>query len=60
MPSATIPNYEEFSEWVRNIKKTKIYIEIILKRIVPMQHQIYIDSQNIFEIKGTDDKIRWR
>ena len=58
MLSATIPNYLEFAKWVGNIKKTKIYIEITLKRIVPLQHQIYIDSQNIFEIKGTDGKIR--
>ena len=58
MLSATIPNYQEFARWVGNIKKTTIYIEITLKRIVPLQHQIYIDSQNIFEIKGTDGKIR--
>ena len=57
MLSATIPNYFEFAKWVGNIKKSMIYIEITLKRIVPLQHQIYIDSQNIFEIKGTDGKV---
>ena len=57
MLSATIPNYEEFAKWVGNIKKTTIYIEITLKRIIPLQHQIYIDSQNIFEIKSIDGKI---
>ena len=57
MLSATIPNYLEFAKWVGNIKKTKIYIEITLKRIVPLQHQIYIDSQNIFEIKSTDGQV---
>ena len=57
MLSATIPNYLEFAKWVGNIKKTTIYIEITLKRIVPLEHQIYIDSQNIFEIKSTEGKI---
>ena len=57
MLSATIPNYLEFAKWVGNIKKTMIYIEITLKRIVPLQHQIYIDSQNIYEIKSTDGKV---
>ena len=57
MLSATIPNYFEFAKWVGNIKKSMIYIEITLKRIVPLQHQIYIDSQNIYEIKSTDGKV---
>ena len=57
MLSATIPNYKDFAKWVGNIKKTTIYIEITLKRIVPLQHQIYIDAQNIFEIKNVDGQI---
>ena len=57
MLSATIPNYMEFAKWVGNIKKTTIYIEITLKRIVPLRHQIYIDSQNIFEVKSIDGKV---
>ena len=57
MLSATIPNYFAFAKWVGNIKKSTIYIEITLKRIVPLQHQIYIDSQNIYEIKSTDGHV---
>ena len=57
MLSATIPNYMEFANWVGSIKKTTVYVEITLKRVVPLKHQIYIDSQNIFEVKNIEGKV---
>ena len=50
--SATVPNYMEFAKWVGNIKKTTVYVEITLKRIVPLKHQIFIDSQKVYEVKS--------
>ena len=57
MLSATIPNYMEFANWVGNIKKSIVYVEITQKRVVPLKHQIYIDSQNIYEVKSIDGKV---
>ena len=57
MLSATIPNYMEFANWVGSIKKTTVYVEITLKRVVPLKHQIYIDSQNIYEVKNIDGEV---
>ena len=57
MLSATVPNYMEFAKWVGSIKKTTVYVEITLKRIVPLKHQIYIDSQNVFEVKNIDGEV---
>ena len=57
MLSATIPNYMEFAKWVGSIKKSIVYVEITKKRIVPLKHQIYLDSQNIYEVKSTNGTI---
>ena len=57
MLSATIPNYMDFAKWVGSIKKSTVYVEMTLKRVIPLKHQIYIDSQNIYEVKGIDGKI---
>ena len=57
MLSATIPNYMEFAKWVGSIKKTTVYVEITLKRVVPLKHQIYIDSQNVYEVKSIDGEV---
>ena len=57
MLSATIPNYMEFAKWVGSIKKTTVFVEITKKRVVPLKHQIYIDNQNIFEVKSTNGEV---
>ena len=55
MLSATIPNYYEFACWVGKIKNTKVYIEVTKNRVVPLQHFIYIDSENVFQIKSKEN-----
>ena len=57
MLSATVPNYMEFAKWVGSIKKTTVYVEITLKRVVPLKHQIFIDSQKVYEVKSIKDEV---
>ena len=57
MLSATVPNYMEFAQWVGNIKKTKVYVQNTLKRVVPLEHNLYIDFNNVFKVKTKDGKI---
>ena len=57
MLSATIPNNVEFANWVGKIKKTKVYMENTEKRVIPLQHQIFIDEKNIFQVKSKNDTI---
>ena len=57
MLSATVPNYLEFAKWVGQIKKTVIYIENTLKRVVPLEHFLFLDTNNIFLAKDKDNNI---
>ena len=47
----------EFAKWVGSIKKTTVYVEMTFKRVIPLKHQIYIDSQNVFEVKGINGEV---
>ena len=58
MLSATIPNYMDFAKWVGRIKSTIIYVEITTQRVVPLKHQIFLNNQCIFEVKGIDGNIK--
>ena len=53
MLSATIPNYLDFAKWIGSIKKAIIYIEITYKRVVPLEHNIYVNTKNVFKIMNT-------
>ena len=53
MLSATIPNYLDFAKWIGSIKKVTIYIENTYKRVVPLEHKIYINTKNVFTILNT-------
>ena len=44
MLSATVPNYMEFAQWVGEIKEAKVYVQNTLKRVVPLQHLLFIDK----------------
>ena len=57
MLSATIPNYMEFAEWVGKIKKTTVYVQNTLKRIVPLEHNIFIDKKNVFLVKNKENNV---
>ena len=54
MLSATIPNYMQFAQWVGDIKETKVYVQNTLKRVVPLQHSLFIDSNNVYRVKYKD------
>jgi antiviral helicase SKI2 len=54
MLSATVPNYMEFAQWVGDIKETKVYVQNTLKRVVPLEHQLFIDKNNVFKVKEKD------
>ena len=51
MLSATVPNYMEFAQWVGDIKETKVYVQNTLKRVVPLQHTLFIDWDNVYMVK---------
>ena len=55
MLSATIPNYLEFASWIGSIKKATVYIEITYKRVVPLEHNIYVTSKNVFKFLNTSE-----
>ena len=54
MLSATVPNYMEFAQWVGEIKEAKVYVQNTLKRVVPLQHLLFIDENNVFKVKEKD------
>ena len=54
MLSATVPNYMEFAQWVGDIKQTNVYVQNTLKRVVPLQHILFIDKNNVFKVKEKD------
>ena len=56
MLSATIPNYLEFAKWIGSIKKATVYIEITLKRVVPLEHNLYINTKNVYKFLNTEEK----
>ena len=55
MLSATVPNYMEFAQWVGDIKETKVYVQNTLKRVVPLQHKLFIDKNNVFTVKEKNE-----
>jgi antiviral helicase SKI2 len=57
MLSATIPNYLDFAKWIGSIKKSTIYIEITYKRVVPLEHKIYVNNKKVFTILNTSQNL---
>lgn len=57
MLSATIPNYLDFAKWVGRIKNTTIYIQNTLKRIVPLEHKIFLTSKKNYVVRNQADKV---
>ena len=55
MLSATIPNYLEFAKWIGSIKKATVYIEITYKRVVPLEHNFYVNTKNVFKFLNTSE-----
>ena len=43
--SATVPNVMEFADWVGRTKRRQLYVSGTLKRPVPLEHNLYYNSQ---------------
>ena len=43
--SATVPNTEEFAEWVGRVKRKKVFLITTAYRPVPLSHYLYFDKQ---------------
>lgn len=57
MLSATIPNYLDFAKWVGRIKNTTIYIQNTLKRIVPLEHRIFLSAKKNYVVRDQNDRV---
>jgi antiviral helicase SKI2 len=57
MLSATVPNYLEIAQWVGKIKNTTIYIQNTLKRVVPLEHKIFLDHDSVIMVKDKDSNV---
>jgi antiviral helicase SKI2 len=57
MLSATIPNYLDFAKWVGRIKNTTIYIQNTLKRIVPLEHKIFLSTKKNYLVRNQADNV---
>jgi superfamily II RNA helicase len=54
--SATIDKAEEFASWIGEIKQKKISLIPTKCRPVPLQHYIFVKSDNLFKIQDTSEK----
>ena len=57
MLSATIPNYLDFAKWVGRIKNTTIYIQNTLKRVVPLEHRIFLGAKKNYVVRDQNDRV---
>lgn len=57
MLSATIPNYLDFAKWVGRIKNTTIYIQNTLRRVVPLEHRIFLSAKKNHLVRDKSDKV---
>ncbi|MBI2665663.1 DEAD/DEAH box helicase [Candidatus Woesearchaeota archaeon] len=55
--SATIPNAQEFSDWISSIKKHTVKTVIATKRNVPLKHLFYDYELGITELEVIRDEI---
>ena len=45
--SATIPNIDQFADWMRSVREIEIDVVQELERPVPLEHQLYLDGYGI-------------
>lgn len=53
--SATVPNTEEFAEWVGRTKKKDIYVISTPKRPVPLEHFLWA-NKTMYKIVSADKR----
>ena len=49
--SATIPNINQFAEWMRSVREVEIDIIEELERPVPLEHHLYLEGYGIGNLK---------
>ena len=49
--SATIPNINQFAEWMRSVRDVEIDIIEELERPVPLEHHLYLEGYGIGDLK---------
>ena len=49
--SATIPNINQFAEWMRTVREVEISIIEELERPVPLEHHLYLEGYGIGELE---------
>ena len=50
--SATIPNINQFAEWMRTVREVEIDVIEELERPVPLEHHLYLEGYGIGDLKG--------
>ena len=49
--SATIPNINQFAEWMRSVREVEIDVIEELKRPVPLEHHLYLEGYGIGDLE---------
>ena len=55
MLSATIANALEFCKWLHNIRSTNVTLVPTKRRVVPLEHYIYVNQDNVQKIVSKDN-----
>ena len=50
--SATIPNINQFAEWMRTVREVEINVIEELERPVPLEHHLYLEGYGIGDLKA--------
>ena len=50
--SATIPNINQFAEWMRTVREVEINVIEELERPVPLKHHLYLEGYGIGNVKA--------
>jgi len=50
--SATIPNINQFAEWMRTVREVEINVIEELERPVPLKHHLYLEGYGIGDVKA--------
>ncbi len=50
--SATIPNINQFAEWMRTVRDVEIDVIEELERPVPLEHHLYLEGYGIGDLEG--------
>lgn len=57
--SATVPNAQEFADWIESIKNHKVKVVKHNTRVVPLEHFTYTTDDGLMTMGETKDKIEY-